>query len=137
MSSYDERNLTWTRYRRIIPRDLFNEAALLKCLGKLSVLAVDEMIPGLCVEMPEPTKPFLVGQDSSSGSIRCPSIRVVVHGKSLDVFSPLNSREPWPLMCFVEHDDDEYDVPVFNDDGTVTEEFKTLCRSMAPNKNDD
>lgn len=121
-------------YRRVIPRDLFNESKLLKCLGKLSLLHVDEMLPGLEVRLPNSEDPFYIAQAQSSGDLRCLTVRVLMWGKGLDVFLPLNDRDPWPLMCRVgdEEDDDYFEIAVFDDDGNVTAEFSRVCQMMAP-----
>lgn len=85
-----------SNYTRVIPRDLFNEAKLLKCLGKLCILA--ESTPGLTVT--HDGEPFDIWQDESSGGLFCLNVKVeVLNGGGLQhCWLPYNSREDWPLM---------------------------------------
>ena len=85
-------------YQRVIPRDLFNEASLLKCLGQLALLHHDRPVEGLEIEHSEPCEGFQVLQDPSSGAIFCPFVRAVnIRGDSVVLQRPLNSRQDWPL----------------------------------------
>jgi hypothetical protein len=57
-------------YNRVIPRDLFNEAKLLKCLGQLCLLIDKGQCPGLSVVQPPcDNNAFRILQDQSDGSI--------------------------------------------------------------------
>lgn len=56
-------------YQRVLPRDLFNEAKLLKCLGQLSLLVYEGRLPLLLQHDTEFSQGFLVAQDRSSGDI--------------------------------------------------------------------
>lgn len=110
-------------YLRVIPRDLFNEASLLKCLGRLALLA--ERMPGVVVD--HDGGPFEVEQDDNSGSIWVLGVEVRVAVGTLSLWRPLNSRRPWPLMAAVEGDPDCDPVPVFCDDGELSPEFLSLA----------
>lgn len=138
-------------YKRVIPRDLFNEAKLLKCLGQLSLLIHDgqdkdgcrtpELLSieyesdvlsvecghcggGVTVE----NRQFVIEQCASTGNLYCRNVRIYIDGrKNFDVYTNsfgLNSREPYPLI----YDDfgDNCDH-VFNDDGTFTDSFIDFC----------
>ena len=109
-------------YIRVIPRDLFNEANLLKCLGRL-VLCI-ESAPRVVVE--HDGGPFEVVQNDDDGSISLFGFYVQVAGSALSLWRPLNSRHPWPLMAAVEGDHDVEPVPVFCDDGELSPEFLSL-----------
>ena len=111
-------------YQRVIPRDLFNEAKLLKCLGQLSLLVHD----GKCdlhVKHDEHSSmvygnSFEIDQHPEDGSVYCTNLQFYAAGRCLDLRSSLNSREPYPLLLC---DEDEDEVEVFDDDGSLTEDF--------------
>lgn len=114
-------------YRRTIPRDLFNEANLLKCLGQLYIKT--EGFLGLS------PRPFLivhtgndwnVHQDESDGSIHSGAITVMIQNRAYDHYRPLNSREPWPLWLALRHDPDADHFRAFTDDGELSAEMMAL-----------
>lgn len=118
-------------YRRVVPRDLFNEANLLKCLGKISVSILDnkfypvklkeyhddEMFEGFYIEQTE------------SGDIVCTNYRVYdPEGDEITFFSGLNSRRPWPLMFYNKFDESiDY---ALNEDGSISQEFMTFLENF-------
>ena len=103
-------------YRRVIPRDLFNESKLLKCLGQLSLLAHDGQANGLRVSFDD-DGPFHIVQDDDDGGLYCSNVWIFTHdGNIVSVKTRYNSKSAYPLV-FNEYQD------VFNDDGTLTEEF--------------
>jgi hypothetical protein len=113
-------------YRRVIPRDLFNEANLLKCLGQLA-LATDIWLD---VKLDHNgLDRFDIHQDPSDGSIFVNNLAVFVHGQRIHVSRPLNSRESWPL--YAQHGDDV--VPVFDRAGALSDEFEDLIASIGRN----
>jgi hypothetical protein len=109
-------------YQRVIPRDLFNEAKLLKCLGKLSLLILDgelsnsnvtdELIDGGC---------FQIEQDPDDGSIYCCNYILWVDNMQVELSSPLNSRDSYPLRVFMEGSGDHANV--FDEEGVLTKVF--------------
>ena len=107
-------------YQRTLPRDLFNEANLLKCLGRLWMLLKEYAPPGFQIAHDWPTAGFQIHQDPSDGSIYCSNIKI---GNALTrwvvPFRPLNSRDQWPL--FIADGDDE--IEVFDSEGNLTDEF--------------
>ena len=110
-------------YQRVIPRDLFNEGNLLKCLGKLALNIQDGYLPRLRLTESALAPGFKIEQNEATGGIFCRNYRLVAHiyNDRLPVFHerPLNSREPWPLFLYLE--DQEFQV--FNHDGSLTEEM--------------
>lgn len=120
-------------YQRVIPRDLFNEAKLLKCLGQLALLIHEGFnIPaGLTLRHSRPEKGFIIDQDDSSGGLYCRNLSLRVHGRKLTLQSCYNSKSPYPL-CY----DDGADEggTVFNDDGTLSEEFVDYANRLAVSK---
>lgn len=82
-------------YGRVIPRDFFNEAKLLKCLGRLELLILDRK---LSLTSEYDGEAFTVLQDID-GDLRVANYHVSYCGEELDLFTPLNSRERWPLRA--------------------------------------
>ena len=106
-----------TDYLRVIPRDLYNEAKLLKCLGKVALEVHNEMIE-LIIHFDG--SGFLIKQEESDGSIYCDNLRFTdKRGVAIYFSSPLNSKLNWPLYFEMRL----YTYPVFDDAGFFTEEF--------------
>lgn len=111
-------------YVREIPRDLFNEASLLKCLGQLCLKC--ERLQGL--SLPEgPFQSFDIVQDPSDGSICARNLPLSAGGRQYLLARPLNSRRPWPLYAVLQDDDDFDPIAVFDDEGALTREFLSLA----------
>lgn len=112
-------------YQRTLPRDLFNEAKLLKCLGQLSLLICNEQIPLKELHDDETFPGFWVDQDVNDGSFLCTNLHYFRKraGKlvAVEVRSALNARMPYPLF-FTADDGEEHFV--FHDDGSITDEFR-------------
>ena len=113
-------------YLRVAPRDLFNESKLLKCLGRLSLGILDGKLSMYSIsdEIDEPEGGFNI-DNNDDGDIYCINYNVYVEAADgskvkLDLFTRLNSKEPYPLICLT-HDDEIIDV--FYDDGEFTNEF--------------
>lgn len=118
-------------YTRVIPRDLFNEAKLLKCLGQFALIAHDGVDSARtafprCITIQHDGEPFEIEQDQDSGELYCSTFRVVVgtHEQELRLVSGYNNRSVFPLMASF---DDSDQVPVFNDDGTLSTVFMQLA----------
>lgn len=124
-------------YQRVIPRDLFNEAKLLKCLGRFSLFIHDDKFNlesgYLVMELHEEEKGFTIIQDMN-GDISCENLHVLFNGDSgehyLNLRTLLNSKENYPLWCYVETENDEIDVQVFNDDGSINQGFKEVLERI-------
>lgn len=100
-------------YQRVLPRDLFNEAKLLKCVGKLTLLIGDELINWIDYSYDD--RGFLIDQQSSDGSLFVSNMHFTTKdGQILNFFTPYNSKGNWPLVCIIE--DDEV-LDVFNENG--------------------
>ena len=110
-------------YVRVIPRDLFNEANLLKCYGKIYINLEIANIAG--VELEHDGEPFDVRQDESSGAIYVSNVHLMVRGEPCELRRPLNSREPWPLVLI---DERENEIPVFNEEGGFSPEMVEFLR---------
>lgn len=126
-------------YKTVIPRDLFNHASLLKCLGQLYLKTENWLvdpdsiaaISGLSIENRGPG--FDIHQDDSDGSISVYNIFFVYMDEEIYLYRPLNSREPWPLWakpgedCSLEFED----LRVFDDSGELSAEFLALIGRSA------
>lgn len=108
-------------YLRVIPRDFFNEAKLLKCMGQFSLNILDgKGILGLRIK--ETGEAFEILQDYSDGSLFVSNYSVTFKDKQLLLKCSLNSRSQYPLYC--EFNDETCEV--FNNKGDFTEEFFNL-----------
>lgn len=99
-------------YKRVLPRDLFNESALLKCLGKLWIHLDNARYPG--VSMSEFAAEFAIDQNQSTGGIFSRNVHLIVRGSCVHLERPLNERDTWSLYA-TDSDDNEYIV--FDNDG--------------------
>jgi len=117
-------------YQRIIPRDLFNEAKLLKCIGQLVLIIHDGKDekgnrPTLLRAMHD-GDPFEIHQDPSDGGLFIMNLQIIRDGnEELDLKTNYNSKKPYPLVL---HADDGM-CYVFNDDGTLSNDFLTYLAS--------
>jgi hypothetical protein len=107
-----------TNYRRIIPRDLFNEANLLKCVGRLILLIQEDQIP----------LPIIYNEDCSEGfkirmlpcgDLTISNIEFFINKEQVIFKTTYNAKGNYPLFC--EWDDCEF--LVFDEQGQFTEEF--------------
>jgi len=111
-------------YLRVIPRDLFNEADLLKCLGKLEIL-LDNM-EGHNASLTfdgslNATAGFDIEQNPDDGSIYSTTVEFSVSCDHYELYRPLNSREKWPL--YVRFDGADGDIRVYEESGNLSREF--------------
>lgn len=122
-------------YRRVIPRDFFNEAKLLKCMGQLSLKILDGMLPdGVEVTIEdEKGKSFDIHQNDFDGCIFIKNYPTHVNGYPVVFKTILNSKAPYPLLVEIKSGKDSYyDLPVFDDDGNFTDEFKAIKYELPP-----
>jgi len=116
-----------TRYQRVIPRDLFNEANLLKCMGKLWIVTErfqSEHAACPRVKIEHDGRAFQIAQDDEDGSLTVENVRVWLHGQPCTLKRPLNSRRAWPLYLYSENGLDE--VEVFDEDGNLSAELLAI-----------
>ena len=97
-------------YIRVLPRDAFNEAKLLKCVGKITLLIEDGMLPGWSYEYDG--APFEVEQNAADGSISIRNVTFTKGGTDIWLSTPLNSKRAWPVMA----SGDEYEGTFLFDD---------------------
>ena len=122
-------------YIRVIPRDLFNDANLLKCLGQVYLNLEVLNIPGVSLE--HDGEAFDIHQDASSGATSVSNISLLIgengdpylNSRCFYFYRPMNSREPWPLVTAVPNDDDEWqEIAVFDNDGTFSAEMMAFLK---------
>lgn len=114
-------------YRRVAPRDLFNEAKLLKCLGRLALLIHDGRAPrGLSFE--ESGGPFIIDQSIDGDLSVEEGITFTAGRTSLRLATPYNNREAWPLLLI---DDDLGSIGVFDEEGNLSAEFCERAEEIA------
>lgn len=106
------------RYTRVLPRDLFNESSLLKCIGKLWLLVENSQTARF---LEESVPSFQIVMDESSGGISVGNLHFEVNGNACHLYRPMNSRRFWPLYLVNEETDDEIDV--FTESGTFSAEM--------------
>lgn len=107
-------------YQRVLPRDLFNEAKLLKCIGQVMLLAHDHNLPIEFNLVPDlGYNGFVIDQYESDGSLYVANHDFTINGDVYHICIPLNSRDNYPLKISV--GGEEFDV--FNENGEFTSEF--------------
>ena len=82
-------------YMRVLPRDLFNESKLLKCIGKIALLIHNREIQGLTIDYNDAD--FKITQ-SICGDLMLNNV-LFFDSNSIEVFfsTLLNSKDIWPL----------------------------------------
>lgn len=116
-----------SNYQRVLPRDLFNEASLLKCLGRLVILLEDEARDGKGLIAQEDVSSFDIIQHEDSGGIEVRNLDFMIGGVRHPLVRPLNSRRPWPLHVEAPDGDFNFDaVSVFDDEGNLTGDMRRL-----------
>jgi hypothetical protein len=105
-------------YIRVIPRDLFNEANLLKCLGKIYLCLEILNIPRVSIEHDGDS--FDIVQNQDSGGIYARNVVLTVRGEEVHLERPLNSRSAWPLYLTTL---DETEIEVFDGFGNFSLEM--------------
>jgi len=112
-----------THYQRAIPRDLFNEAKLLKCLGQLSLLLHDEVGIRWPLELvhTHPEYGFVIGQHPGDGSLFCDNLTLKLGKQIITLTTVPNSKSPYPLLYAADTWGEGY---VFADSGQLGEDFK-------------
>ena len=120
-------------FMRVIPRDLFNEAALLKCLGKIALMAHNGIVEKLkMVYEPydngngEECEGFLILQDDGSGDLYCNNVAAInADGDNCLVFRKYNDKSQWSVLIYPSDTDS---ILVMDDEGNPTKEFIEWAR---------
>ena len=108
-------------YNRVLPRDLFNEAKLLKCLGQLCLLIHEGKCSLKVVHDTKYWEGFNVQQDPGDGDISVINLRFYTQrGSRVHIDTGLNSREAYPAMFSAGV---VMEQPLFTDDGQLSPEY--------------
>lgn len=110
-------------YIRVIPRDLFNEANLLKCMGRTYINLETANLPH--VELHHDGEAFDIVQSEDDGSLSVANVLLRVRESYYSLSRPLNSREAWPLYLTTANDV----LSVFDDAGNFTDELIEFLRN--------
>lgn len=107
--------------RRVLPRDAFNDANLLKCIGQLTMAIEDGLCDFLMYHYDQ--DPFCIVQQEYDGStyvanvefwaVDCKGIK-----NRLRFYRPMNSREAWPLVLELDGHEGE-ELTVFDATGQI------------------
>lgn len=112
------------KYERVIPRDLFNESKLLKCIGRIALLILDNATP-VKMDMEESGKPFKVGL-LDDGYLVITNYEITIKGTPYTFKCQYNSKSNYNL--FVEHEYCEY--LVFDESGNFDIEFLEFITTL-------
>lgn len=115
-------------YTRVLPRDLFNEANLLKCVGALWIAV--EGKAGIAFEQEE-VSTFAIDQDPADGSLTILNVTLMIRGTRYNFSRPLNSRDAFPLYVRPALDDDADETQVFTSDGKLHPDMLALIAGEA------
>ncbi len=110
-------------YTRVLPRDLFNEANLLKCYGRLWICLETA---GSCAHFEAERVPFFKIEQGDSGELYIANLPLTIGDRDFILFRPLNSRRPWPLYVEDDENPDFERVEVFDDEGNLTAAMREL-----------
>ena len=109
-------------YQRVIARDFFNEAKLLKCMGQLALKIHDRQLPEGCeLLIYEKGDPFDI-QLLDESSLWIYNYPITFNGILRRFKTTYNSKSAYPFFCEI----NDSDIQVFDDSGEFTEEFKQL-----------
>lgn len=120
----------YKNYTRVVPRDLFNEAKLLKCLGQLFLIYHDGVdankssLPvGFRIEHDDSEAAgFSVVQNQDDGGLEVANINCSYKGFRIRLYSSYNSRQAYPLNYDIEGGNTP-SGEVFNEDGSLSGAF--------------
>lgn len=120
-----------SNYTRVLPRDLFNESKLLKCIGRVTLLMHDNQAPkNLTYEITYGMALKRKGFDvllSPEGSLRLQNLPFFINENNHILKIPYNSKGAYPLYMELP---DLSEIEVLNDEGNFTEEFIDYCKQL-------
>ncbi len=89
-------------YQRVIPRDLFNESKLLKCLGQLALLIHEGRAPAVLTAEHEGDEFRIDQRPGCAGLYVASGLRFKVRSLVLELYTTYNCKEPFPLLLGTE-----------------------------------
>lgn len=118
-------------YNIVLPRDAFNQAKLLKCLGRLTLLIEDRLAPEwISYELKYPYNQFVFSLNDDN-RLFCENlvfeIKGIPHQRHI-VYSVYNSKDNYPLV--LELGNDFSPINIFNEDGSFTQEFLNIHNNV-------
>ncbi len=114
-----------TDYQRVLPRDLFNEAKLLKCLGRLVLLIHDRKIP-FVGKVIHDGEPFKIGL-SECGSLIVTNVQILVNNQAFAFKTTYNAKSNYPFYL---ETNDYSEILVFDESGEFSEEFIEFVKTI-------
>lgn len=105
-------------YNRVLPRDAFNEANFLKCIGILNLYILEQSPPYFDCQFDGGS--FDINQNES-GDLYIKNLYFTVKDEKFGIIRPLNSRHAFPLVA-IDPQTEEY-IEIFKDCGNFTQEF--------------
>jgi hypothetical protein len=115
---------TTETYTRVIPRDFFNEAKLLKCMGQLALKILDNQTPCKII-IEESGDPFDINL-SDDGCLFISNYTVLVKEQEIMFKTTYNSKSAYPFYAEIDYCDYE----VFDEKGEFTQEFINMCNTL-------
>lgn len=106
------------QYSRVIPRDFFNEAKLLKCMGFLALYILERKVP-FQMKIKESGEPFEIIRNDEHDMLIVQNYEVYIKGEVYEVGTLYNSKDNFPLYAII----DDEEVKVLDEGGKFTEEF--------------
>lgn len=111
-------------YNRVIPRDLFNEAKLLKCLAVLTLKIHDNQAPeSLKVEQID--NDFKIGL-TDEGNLKTYTLQFTYKDEILSFETTYNAKYNFPLFCCYEN----CEYLVFDEMGNFDNEFLDFLKTI-------
>lgn len=115
---------TTKTYTRVIPRDFFNEAKLLKCMGLLALKILDGLTP--CeISIEENGESFNI-ELSDEGSLFISNYNVIVKNTVCHFKTTYNAKGNYPFYC--EYDYTDY--LVFDENGDWHPNFIEFIKTL-------
>lgn len=113
-------------YTLVLPRDFFNQAKLLKCLGKLSVMIHDGILDADQELLEDDSFKVLLSEENT---LFVSNYIVSINGYDIPLYINYNSRTEYPLL-FEPIDFSVDDTYVFNEKGQLTKNFLEYCNCL-------
>lgn len=111
-----------TTYDRVIPRDFFNEAKLLKCFGFLSLKILNNSLPeGMQIHIEDNGERFDI-ELADEGFLYLANYCTTINEVPVLFLTTYNNKSNFPFYCRI----DDYDYQVFDEGGNFTDEFKGI-----------
>lgn len=113
-----------SNYTRVLPRDLFNEAKLLKCIGRLTLLIHDKIAP-IGLDFEHDGDSFNIALDDV-GNLQITNIRFSFNDQILTFQTTYNSKANYPLYLIYDY----CECAVFNENGDFDSDFLTILKTL-------